>query len=83
MAAHPYHSSPHVSGTLQRGSYIRNAKEENTRGNKPVRDNLETVIGERMGGETLSRSTFVPCESNSVATASHRAYPQEYCFYLT
>jgi len=45
MAAHPYHSSPHVNGTLQCGSCIRNAKEENTRGNKPVRDSLETVIG--------------------------------------
>jgi len=47
MAAHPYHSSPHVNATLQCGSCIRNAKEENTRGNKPVRDSLETVIGKR------------------------------------
>ena len=81
MAAHAYHSSPHVGGTLQCGSCIGNAKEENTRGDKPVRDSLETVMGERVGGETLSSSTFVPCESNSVAAASHRAYHQEYYFY--
>ena len=47
MAAHAYHSSPHVNGTLQRGRRIGNAKEENTRGNKPVRDSLETVRRER------------------------------------
>ncbi|MBU4415218.1 MAG: type II toxin-antitoxin system VapB family antitoxin, partial [Proteobacteria bacterium] len=43
-AAHPYHSGPHVIGTLHCWSCIRNAEEENTRGDKPVRDSLKTVI---------------------------------------
>ena len=43
MAAHPYHPGPVVIGTLQRRRRIRNAKEKNTRGNKPVCDSFKTV----------------------------------------
>ena len=53
MAAHPYHPGPHVGGTLQRGRCSRNAEEENTWGNKPVRDSFETVRRERMGAESI------------------------------
>ena len=49
MAEHPYHSGPYVIGTLPCVSCISNAKEKNTRGNKQVRDSLETVIGKRCG----------------------------------
>ena len=56
MAAYPYHSGPHVIGTLHCGSCIRNAEEENTRGDKPVRDSLKTVIGKRRdGGRKINR----------------------------
>ncbi len=56
-AAHPYHSGPHVIGTLHCGSRIRNAEEENTRGDKPVRDSLKTVTGKRRDdvGDKLSK----------------------------
>jgi len=47
MAAHAYHSGTHVGGTLQRGSRLRNAEEENPGNHKPVRDNLEAVMWEK------------------------------------
>jgi len=55
-----------VIGTLPCGSCILNAKEENARGNKPLRDSLETVIGNRCGivygmwGHTMAK---IPYES--------------------
>ncbi|MBU4126764.1 MAG: hypothetical protein KKD16_04320 [Proteobacteria bacterium] len=45
------HTNPHDIGTLHCGSCIRNAEEENTRSDKPVRDSLKTVTGKRRDGE--------------------------------
>ena len=45
MATHAYHPGPPVDATLQRGHCIGNAEEEDTGGNQPVRDSLETIMG--------------------------------------